>query len=108
VPERVQKENFVGSSIQFALEGLTGPEAEAFVEECHRRGVAVMWFGRKEPQGYTSRYQTWRYFDSLPSLEQTDHVLDFMCDMRIPLTFSLGDCGVLASIIENVMRSITQ
>lgn len=108
VPERVQKENFVGSSIQFALEGLSGPEAEAFVGECHRRGVAVMWFGRIEPQGYTSRYQTWRYFNSLPILEQTDHVLDFMCDMRIPLTFSVEDCGVLASIIENVMRSITR
>jgi hypothetical protein len=67
-----------------------------------------MWFGRKEPQGYTSRYQTWRYFNSLPSLEQTDHVLDFMCDMRIPLTFSVEDCGVLASIIENVIRSITR
>jgi len=108
VPARDSREDFVGSSIQFALDGLSPSQAEAFVSECHRRGVAVMWFGRKEPQGYTSRYQTWRYFNSLPSLEQTDHVLDVMCDMRIPLTFSVEDCGVIASVIENVMCSITR
>ena len=108
VPARDSREDFVGSSIQFALDGLSPSQAEAFVLECHRRGVAVMWFGRKEPQGYTSRYQTWRYFNSLPSLEQTDHVLDVMCDMRIPLTFSVEDCGVIASVIENVMCSITR
>ena len=108
VPARDSREDFVGSSIQFSLDGLSPSQAEAFVSECHRRGVAVMWFGRKEPQGYTSRYQTWRYFNSLPSLEQTDHVLDFMCDMRIPLTFSVEDCGVIASVIENVMCSITR
>jgi dTDP-4-amino-4,6-dideoxygalactose transaminase len=107
VSERVQKEHFVGSSIQFRLEGLTESETEAFVEQCHRRGVAVMWFGRKEPQGYTSRYQTWRYLNALPSLEHTDHILDFMCDLRIPLTFSLEDCEVLIRIIASVMRSLT-
>jgi dTDP-4-amino-4,6-dideoxygalactose transaminase len=108
VPERSPKEKFVGSSIQFALEGLDRADAEAFVEECRRRGVSVMWFGRKEPQGYTSRYGSWRYLDPLPILEKTDRILDFMCDMRIPLTFSLEDCGLIVRIIDDVMRSLPQ
>ena len=79
---------------------------EAFVSECNRSGVAVMWFGRREPQGYTSSYQTWRYVDRLPDLRQTDGVLDSMCDMRIPLTFTMEDCDALVRIIAHVMRSI--
>ena len=106
VPARDSREDFVGSSIQFSLDGLSPSEAETFVSECNRRGVAVMWFGRREPQGYTSNYHTWRYVERLPNLRQTDGVLDFMCDMRIPLTFSMEDCNVLVRIIANVMHSI--
>lgn len=108
VPARDPREDFVGSSIQFSLVGFSQSEAEAFVLECNRCGVAVMWFGRKEPQGYTSSYQTWRYVERLPDLRQTDGVLDFMCDMRIPLTFTLEDCDVLVRIIANVAHSITR
>jgi dTDP-4-amino-4,6-dideoxygalactose transaminase len=107
VPARDPREDFVGSSIQFALEGKSKSEAEAFVLECNRRGVAVMWFGRTEPQGYTSSYHTWCYVERLPNLRQTDGILDFMCDMRIPLTFTMEDCGVLVRIIGNVMHSMT-
>jgi len=107
VPARDSQEDFVGSSIQFSLDGLSPSEAEAFVSECNRCGVAVMWFGRREPQGYTSSYHTWRYVERLPNLRQTDGVLDFMCDMRIPLTFTMEDCDVLVRIIGNVMHSIT-
>ena len=108
VPARDPRESFVGSSIQFSLDGLSPSEVEAFVSECNRRGVAVMWFGRREPQGYTSSYQTWRYVDRLPDLRQTDGVLVSMCDMRIPLTFTMEDCDALVRIIAHVMRSITR
>jgi dTDP-4-amino-4,6-dideoxygalactose transaminase len=107
VPARDSREDFVGSSIQFSLDGLSPSKAEALVSECNRRGVAVMWFGCREPQGYTSSYHTWRYVERLPNLRQTDGVLDFMCDMRIPLTFTMEDCDVLVRIIGNVMHSIT-
>jgi dTDP-4-amino-4,6-dideoxygalactose transaminase len=107
VPARDPREEFVGSSIQFSLDGLSLPEAEAFVSECNRRGVTIMWFGRRQPQGYTSSYHSWRYVEQMPNLRQTDGVLDFMCDMRIPLTFTMEDCDVLVRIIGNVMHSIT-
>jgi dTDP-4-amino-4,6-dideoxygalactose transaminase len=106
IPARDSREEFVGSSIQFSLDGLSPSEAETFVSECNRRGVAIMWFGRREPRGYTSSYHTWRYVERQPNLRQTDGVLDFMCDMRIPLTFTVEDCDVLVRIIANVMKSI--
>lgn len=106
IPVRPQKEQYVGSSIQFTLRDVTISQAESFVQECRARGVAVMWFGRKEPEGYTSRYQTWHYLDSMPTLEQTDGVLDFMCDMRIPLTFSLDDCRVIVNVLADVMAAV--
>jgi len=108
VPARDSREDFVGSSIQFSLDDLSPSQAEAFVSECNRCGVAVMWFGRREPQGYTSNYRTWRYVERLPDLRQTDSVLDVMCDMRIPLTFTMEDCNVLVRIIANVMHSVTR
>ena len=108
VPARDSREDFVGSSIQFSLDGLSPSEAKAFVSECNNCGVAVMWFGRREPQGYTSNYRTWRYVERLPDLRQTDSVLDVMCDMRIPLTFTMEDCNVLVRIIANVMHSVTR
>ncbi len=108
VPFRDPREGFVGSSIQFSLEGLSLSEADKFVSECNRRGVAIMWFGRQEPQGYTSNYHSWRYVERLPNLRQTDSVLNFMCDMRIPLTFTLEDCGVLVRIISNVIHSVSR
>jgi dTDP-4-amino-4,6-dideoxygalactose transaminase len=107
VPDRDPREEFVGSSIQCSLTGVSPSEAEAFVSGCNRRGVSVMWFGRKEPQGYTSSYHTWRYVERLPNLRQTDGVLDFMCDMRIPLTFTVEDCDVLVRIIADVMQAVT-
>ena len=108
VPSRDPREDFVGSSIQFSLDGLSPSQAEAFVSECNRCGVAVMWFGRREPQGYTSSYHTWRYVERLPDLRQTNGILEYMCDMRIPLTFTLEDCDILTRIIANAMRSITR
>jgi len=71
-----------------------------------RRGRHVV--RPQEPQGYTSSYHTWRYVERLPKLRQTDSVLKYMCDMRIPLTFTMEDCDVLVRIIANVMHSITR
>jgi dTDP-4-amino-4,6-dideoxygalactose transaminase len=105
LPDRPAVEKFVGSSIQFSLVGVSRSKAEAFAGTCQSRGVSVMWFGWREPRGYTSRYQSWQYFSPLPTLNRTDALLDVMCDMRIPLTFSLEDCELILSIIRDVLGS---
>ena len=105
LPKRDAKEHYVGSSIQFNLEGISKKQVALFVEECGRRGVEIKWFGRTEPVGYTSSFESWQYIADLPALERTKSILDFLCDIRIPLTFSIEDCRSIATIIKNVATS---
>jgi hypothetical protein len=70
----------------------------AFVAGAGARGVELKWFGAADPQGFTSRYEHWRYADPVP-LPQTDRVLAGLIDMRLPLTFSVEDVAQIARII---------
>ena len=68
-----------------------------------KRGVELKWFGDDEPKAFTSRYDSWRYIDDIPVLPTTLRVLEKTLDMRVPLTFSVDDCDVIAAIIEDEM-----
>ncbi len=100
VIERPAEEHFVGSSIQVLL--LDWPDAaiEAVVAGCKARGVELKWFGAPAPQGFTSTYQHWRYAEPQP-MPVSDRVLHGVLDMRLPLTFSLDDCALIARIIRD-------
>ncbi len=98
--ERAREEIFVGSSIQFRLSGRSGSEIRAFVARCAARGVELKWFGGAEPVGFTSRYDSWRYFET-PRMARTEAALAGLLDMRLPLTFSLDDCALIARIIAS-------
>ena len=91
LPWRDPKEQYVGSSIQFFLDGRSKNEIQAFLAACLDRGIEVKWFGASRPSGYTSRYDHWGYLQG-QRLSRTDNILHGLCDMRIPLTFSLDDC----------------
>ena len=106
VPKRSVKEHFVGSSIQFTLKDLTRSQIKSFLEECDDTGVRIKWFGWQEPRGYTSSFESWQYISPLPDLPQTKNVLDYMCDMRIPLTLTIQDCETIAMIIREVLEDI--
>jgi dTDP-4-amino-4,6-dideoxygalactose transaminase len=97
--DRPPEEEFVGSSIQFLVPG-AGPETiRAYVAACAARGVELKWFGAAEPQGFTSRYDSWRYAPE-QRLPRTDRVLAGLLDMRLPLTFGLEDCRLIARILR--------
>lgn len=103
--ERPAAEGFVGSSFQFRLPGWPAPAIAALVAGCRARGVELKWFGAADPQGYTSAYRHWRFADPVP-LPRTDAVLAGLLDMRLPLTFTLDDCRLIARIIaEEVTAS---
>lgn len=77
------------------------------IDRCKARGVELKWFGGAEPSGFTSRYDSWRYAPS-DRLPQTDRVLRGIIDMRLPLTFSLEDCALLARIIRAEVGAVWQ
>ncbi|WP_093732632.1 DegT/DnrJ/EryC1/StrS family aminotransferase [Sulfitobacter litoralis] len=107
VISRPDAEHFVGSSIQFLLSGWQTPAIKAVLSRCAARGVELKWFGGAEPVGFTSRYDSWRYAKS-PVLPASDAVLSSIIDMRVPLTFSLDDCALIARIIRAEVTAVFQ
>ena len=101
VPNRSTHEYFVGSSIQFSI-NLDEPKILEFIETCLQRGVEIKWFGASDPKGFTSRFDSWRYFDNDIELPKTMKTLSNLCDMRVPLTFSEDDCALIGDIIGQV------
>lgn len=97
LPVRPEAERYVASSIQFNP-GLSPVEVEAFVALAAAHGVAVKWFGRDQPVGFTSRYDHWRYAAE-QSLPATSAVLAAVCDMRIPLSMSEDDADLVVEIL---------
>ena len=96
--ERQTEENFVGSSFQFLLLNQSYAEIQAIVEGCKSRGVELKWFGQDEPIGFTSKYDTWKYIP-FQKMTKSDRIINSILDMRLPLTFSLEDCKLIATII---------
>ena len=107
VIQRPAQEAFVGSSYQFLLQGWSADAVQAVLRRCAARGVELKWFGGAEPVGFTSRYDSWRYVDALP-MPQSDAVLAGIIDMRVPLTFSLEDCALIARIIRAEVSTVFQ
>lgn len=100
--ERPKKENYVASSLQFRVQALKEGQIAGFVENCAKRGVELKWFGSAEPQGFTSRYDSWRYVESKQHLPNTLKVLATTFDLRIPLTFDVEDMNIIGEIINDV------
>ena len=107
VVARPEAERYVGSSIQFLL--LDWPDAAVadVIDRCKARGVELKWFGGAEPTGFTSRYDSWRYAPS-ERMPKSDRVLKGIVDMRLPLTFSLDDCALIARIIRAEVGAVWQ
>ncbi len=107
VIERPEEEGFVGSSIQVLLRDWPDAAMEEVIGRCAARGVELKWFGAPEPRGFTSRYAHWHYAPSA-AMPETDRVLRGLLDMRLPLTFSLGDCAQIARIIRAEVGAVHQ
>ena len=107
VIERPADETIVGSSIQFLLLDWSGEAVKEVIARCAARGVELKWFGAPEPQAFTSRYDSWRYAPSQP-MPASDRVLAGVVDMRVPLTFSLEDCDLIARIIRSEVGAVWQ
>jgi dTDP-4-amino-4,6-dideoxygalactose transaminase len=102
---RPEAEDYVMSSFQFLLLDWTAGAVGEVVARCDARGVVLKWFGAPAPAGYTSRYDFWRYAPSAP-MPATDRVLAGLLDLRLPLTFSLEDCALIARIIREEVGGV--
>jgi len=104
LPRRPDQEQFVASSIQFRAETIA--DANDFLDRCMQRGVELKWFGGDQPNGFTSRYDSWQYIEDIPHLPNTLRILKRTFDMRLPLTFNTDDIETICTIIkEEVQKS---
>ena len=104
---RSKEERYIASSFQFTLPDWKLDKVHAVQMRCAARGVELKWFGADKPVGFTSRHDSWRYVDA-QEMPQTDRVLSGLLDMRLPLTFSLEDCDLLADIIREEVSAVYQ
>ena len=107
LPRRLAEEQFVASSFQFLLLDWSPSGVSEVIARCKARGVELKWFGGAEPSGFTSRYDSWRYAPTAP-MPASDRILSGIVDMRLPLTFSLEDCDVIARIIRAEVSAVYQ
>ena len=98
-------EAHVGSSIQFRLPEFTAEQCRAMLDAAAARGVELKWFGAKEPAGFTSAHHSWRYVPT-QSLTATDRIMATLFDMRLPLSFSRGDCALIAELICDAVSEV--
>ena len=105
VPPRESAEAFVASSVQLHVAGLTADQIQGLADRCTDRGVAIKWFGRDEPMGYTSQYHHWEYLQP-QDLPGTRKMLSTTCDMRIPLALTDADCDAIAAIIAEELAGV--
>ena len=106
VPERDPREDYIASSIQFSLTGLSPRRITAVIDRCASRGVPIKWFGNERPQGFTATFEHWRYVDP-PGLARTRAVLQGLCDLRIPLSLTEEDCGLIAEILAEAIAKVS-
>ena len=102
--ERPGKERFVGSSFQFLLKDFAYLEIQSLVSSCRNRGVELKWFGKVEPHGFTSKYDSWKYIPA-QEMAKSDRIITSTLDMRLPLTFSVEDCRIIATIIRQEVEA---
>ena len=104
---RPAAEAYVASSFQFLLPDWPEGRVRSFLARAAARGVELKWFGAAEPQGFTSRHDSWRYAEA-QSLPQTDRILAGLIDMRLPLTFSESDAALIARILRDEVSAVFQ
>lgn len=105
LPRRPPAEAYVGSSIQFQIPGIAPETARALLAATAAQGVELKWFGAAEPAGFTSAHRSWRYMGA-QHLPETDRILAGLFDMRLPLTFTLGDCDLVAGHILDAAAAV--
>ncbi|MGI9607725.1 MAG: DegT/DnrJ/EryC1/StrS family aminotransferase [Acidimicrobiales bacterium] len=107
VPVRHPNETFVASSIQFTVDSLAPATMAEWVDMAAAHGVFVKWFGRPEPEGFTSRFDHWRYIpEQAPA--GAAHVLAGLCDLRIPLSMTFEQADTIVQIMRGSLDAVSR
>jgi len=105
IPEPVDNAEHVGDSLQFNLINFDSDNVNNFIESCAEKGVKIQIFGIEDN---ARDFRNWQYsFEKMPELENTAEIISCACDLRLPMTFTLEDIELIASIIKEVITDMT-
>lgn len=105
LPHRPQAEAYAQSSLQFRLTAFDAAAMDLFVKVAKQHGVKVKWFGRAEPEGYTSGPQHWIGADTA-EVPNACAVQRTLCDIRIPLEMSAPECEAVADVLISAADAV--
>ena len=106
LPQRYAQADFVASSLQFTLEGLSAKDLETFQAKCDAQGVHLKWFGRDKALGFTSTPRHWDYVDGAKHVDRSEAIMRALFDMRIPLHLTKEDCQTICDIISTSLDEV--
>lgn len=105
VPPQHPKVGPCNDSLQFNLVGYSWEQCQAYLADVKARGVPVSVFGAHDN---ARNYRTWEFLGDLPVMAQTDHVIRFAVDVRLPPQFDNEDFDLMADCLAAGFVSIGQ
>jgi len=104
IPEPVDSAENVGDSLQFNLPGLNETELSHFIAGAADEGVIIQVFGLNNN---ARDFRNWQYsFTQTPDCEKTAELINYACDLRLPMSFTLDDIELIGEIITDVMGGL--
>lgn len=101
VPSLDSRERMAPDTIQFNLKGLTIEQSKIFMNKVREAGVSLYVFGADENNARL--FWNWKYLPEIPVLENTKKILQFTCDMRLPVFFTDTQLDYIASVISKAL-----
>ncbi len=98
LPQRPQAEAYAQSSLQFRLPDRNPDAMAAFVATARAAGVWVKWFGRAEPEGYSSNPAQWPGAEA-EQAPRARAIQATLCDIRLPLGLDATACEAIADTL---------
>lgn len=97
VPEALEGEERAPDSIQFNLCDVTDAQAQAFIAEAARLGVAVQLFGMSKDNARA--FWNWEFLPEQRELPATRAMLMRACDVRLPARLSEAEVDAVAGAL---------
>lgn len=102
-PNLIDSENFVPTSILFYL-NIDPEKIETFLDETHNFNLNIKWFGVKNPIGFTSNIDHWKF---TKSYQKSNNFLKNLFDIRLPINLDNDDLVHLSKIINwNILECL--
>lgn len=102
IPAIDLRERMAPDTMQFNLDRLTIKQAKTFMNKVREDGVSLYVFSADENNARL--FWNWKYLPEIPVLEKTKKILQFTCDMRLPLFFTNEHLDYIASVIFKALQ----